>query len=346
MATPRWRFALQDKNGGALCPLTGATERVFRKLRNEGPSFEFAVDLEHPNAYKLLDYLDTGVPIIRGWRKEPAGTVCRYSGQVNALDEEAGEEATVKVASSPLAQLATRHTGEIKDFPFIDAGEVVRQLVVDANTEGATGIVMGTVQATANRDLTLEHKNVMEQVRELAELDPGFDYDVAPIAAGANVGTLSVYASLGVDRPGAQFGHGPGTRRNVQRVQRLEKPPVNRVRVLGDEGVYMTASLTDSIAKYGVWFEFESISDAIEADILLARANERLEGAWQRTTAFTPEPERAPLPLVDYDVGDRVRLQVRRGALRLSASPRVDGIEIRIDDEGNEEAHELTIPEV
>lgn len=352
-----WRWALQSPAGLTVSTLRSAFDRELDYQRNEPAVLTLALDHDTADAERLYQQLENGIPIIRGWRLEPQPdtstlAVIRFAGHVLGLDESTSEAIAV-TAVAPPGRLAYRITAEIDDHPFEDGGEIFRQLVEDQNLIDATGAVMGVVEATVPRDLTYENREVHEAIGELTEFQDGPDYDVAPVAAGAVLGTVNVYRQMGVDRtaPGASvgFGYGRGTVGNCVDARRRWLPPRNRVRVIGDDSVTREKSDAGSIAKFGTFASTDQLADTVDAGVLDARAQELLAPGWRRLVEVDPDPRKTdrqgnlitPRPWLDYWLGDVVQVAVRKGAWNRVDAARIDGVKIAVGDDGLEDSHEL-----
>lgn len=353
-----WRFALQSPSGATVSLLRQAFDREFDFQRSQPAAFDLKLDHEAEDAYRLLEQLEQGVPIVRAWRLErqpdtSIRPVIRFAGHVLGVDEQTSDAITV-TALQPPGKFAHRITSELDDHPFEDGGEIFRQLVEDQNAIDATGAVMGTVETTAPRDLTYENREVLEALGELTEFQDGPDYDAVPIDAGATLATLNVYRAMGADRTAAGavvgFGYGPGTLQNCLDARRRWLPPRNLVRVIGDDSLTRDKSDALSRQRFGTFAATDQLADTVDADALDARAQELLAPGWRKLVEVDPDPRKrnertgeliTPAPWLDYWLGDVVQVDVRKGAWNRVDAARVDGIGISIGNDGRESAHEL-----
>lgn len=345
-----WHFHLQSPSGALLTTLSEAFDRRLSFGRNRIPEVSFALDSEDEDAQVLEDALANSTPILRCSRDEEQASgpdvarVLRFAGIIPIAEEEAGAEAIVRpLAKGPLARLDEWPSADLRDFPFVDAGQIAWALIADANAEAPTGIVQGTIQTTVARDVTYERRAVGPAIAELSELDGGYDYEVAALDQGATLGRFDVFASQGTYRKSAVFGYGAGTVANVTSAKRLTRPPRNWVLVIGDEGVSQLRTDPLSIARFGRWPHVATMSDVIEADVLGAKAQGLIQPTPIRIVEFTPDPALAPVPLTDYGIGDGVALSIRRGSFRFDGTPRIDSIEIALDSGGDEAEHTITV---
>lgn len=335
-----WTFVLQSHTGAQLIELSNVGElsaagsRRLAFKRNTAAELQFALSHDDTEAQLLLDALANGIPQVVGWRKGGSDPkVKRFGGVWAPMEEELAEATAVTVnARDRFGVLEGRVTAELDDHPGEDAGEVMRQLVVDQNAVKDTGITIGSIQSSTAVDVTYEYKNVAEAFGELAGIDLGPDFEVTPD------GVLNVYAEQGSVKDAAKFEHGPGTLDNCQSVRRTTRYPRNRVIVVGDEGVVAQVDDATSQDRYGIWAHVESLSDQIDATILRARAQSLIKPSPVEVITFTPElaADSCPVPWDDFWLGDTVGFYARRGAFERAAQVRVNQIELLVDDEGNE----------
>lgn len=357
-----WLWALQDAAGSNLSVLSGARERKLSYRRSSTPEATLKLDLEHDDAYVLQEALAIGgggLPRLRCFRVEEQadGTdlaVCRFAGTNPVLDE-GTDDGTVGVTfRGAFEVLEGRFVGELFTWArdITPAADIAVDLITEADDVFPTGIVIGNVEVTEPRDATYDLKRVADAV---AELSDAFDFELVPLAdatgQGFDLARFDAWIRQGTDRPEAVFGYGEGTVGNCHGAGRKTTAPRNRVFVTGDEGIVGFAEDTDSQDRYGVWTHTESMSDVLDLSVLTARAQALLQPAPQRVVTFSPNPAKVdddgelitPQPWRDYWLGDTVRLTIREGSFVYDGAPRVDGVDIDIDDEGFESGHDLTI---
>jgi hypothetical protein len=340
---------LADGRGAAIADLAAPlTVTYARNGRPEVTGLELSHDEEFAGV--ILDALAGGVPQLRGFRDG----VLRFSGELASGDELAEEASTLKpVFRGAFSRLlpeganGARYTAAVRTFPFNDQGDIAWTLIDEANADDPTGIVEGTIEPSVFRTRSYEHKAVGEAIVELSQVEGGFDFEVEPLDPTVNAGALgafNVYRKQGVDRPEVVFGYGPGTLGNCLSARRTTTLPVNRVRVLGVNGVPpVEVSHPGSIAVYGERMLIVNASDVSESATLVAKANAALRPFPVQVVGFTPDPALAPQPWDDYWLGDSVRAHIARGSFRADLAPRVNTVAVAIDAEGNEESHTLTI---
>lgn len=357
-----WLWALQSPVGSTLSLLSGARSRHLAYKRTSTPEATFELDLEHDDAYVLEEALAAGgggMPVLRCFRLEEQVdgstlAVCRFAGILDSMSETAAGGSNTVTFAGAFDVLEGRFTETLFARDLEPAADVAVELIDETETlDGPTGILIGAVGVTEPRDVTYEdRKRIADGILDLAD---AFDFEVVPLAnatgQGADLGRFDAWTRQGIDRPEAVFGYGEGTVGNCDEATRNTVRPRNRVYVTGDEGLVGIAEDTASILKYGVWTYVESMSDVIDGTVLDARAEALLQPAPIRTVTFTPDPSKVdddgtsltPRPWLDYWLGDTVRVSVRKGAFSYDGSPRIDGIELTIDDDGYEAGHSVAV---
>ena len=345
-----WRAVLADHLGENLAELPGNfdTERFLDR-----PGGPHTLELSHEDALAglVIDALRNGLPRFYGYRRESGAWVLRAAGQWRPMDDEAsGDKSTRSLAfQGAMSQLAGRltgrdgagMTGELVEYLGEQIGAVAQAIVETADTDDDLGIQIGTVEATTVRDvLTYEWKDALAALDDLSTGDGSIDWLDDPIRDGADFGELNVYDDVGTEQPGALLGHGPDTIDNCTSARQSWRLPRNHVVVIGDEGVYQQWEDTTSISRYGRWTHVETVSDVIEADILLDRAQKLIRPNPVRVVTMTPDPADAPTPGIDYDAGDTIPYHIDRGHFQAAGEARLSGYKITVED-GIEAQHEI-----
>lgn len=227
---------------------------------------------------------------------------------------------------------------------------------------------IGSFPAAKNRIYTIaKGANIAQEIQRLVDIENGSDVWLNP-----GTRKLFVYDKKMTDRPNTVFGYNWGPN-NLKQLARSFDPSslVNYLYVVGadigvvpayadTQGVTFPSPTTnpplmgdDTQEVYGLWEETAALSDGRTTDILLAYAGSEvlLRSIPRQQYTLTPIPwtsERTgnvPEPFVDYDLGDKVYFSART-ARRVSIQKqgvRVFGINVGINDDGNEEIGQLQV---
>lgn len=181
-------------------------------------------------------------------------------------------------------------------------------------------------------------------------IDPVYD----PMNRPGIIGELLIAPSIGIARPGALFGWDQWPR-NVVDVSRVRDGLArkNRVMYYAGRGGLPTTIEEDaaSVAKFGLYFEqrFWPGQKKVETVQEMARRAVALLAEGQHTYTLSPAAARAPIPLIDYHVGDEVPLYASRNLREpIATDLRVESIPIDIGNDQLERVANLlvSVPEV
>lgn len=371
-----WVWVLADAGGNALCELTTAAGRQIAYKRNNYAEATFSLGHADDAAALLLNAAaNTGMPTLRCYRKGPndSAGVLKFHGYCapfsESLDENTG--ALSLVFRSPFARLCSDGvgSGRFTDASIScvqqDAGQIAASLVSQYGGSGDNGgafgfapntfdksfagLLNGTITATVLRDRTYQFSPVGEAIIALSQVLDGFDFDETfsepvlwPVASGVGpsvaLAKFNVYASQGIDNPGARFEYGPTTLNSVRAVERTTAPPINTVRMIGANNLFSYYEDTTSVGQYGRWWTQQQQPDIIEQATLDARARALIRSKPVKTLTFTPDLglDSCPKPWDDFWLGDTVRFYGRKDAFSENLSVRVNEITVSIDENGNE----------
>lgn len=353
MAT--WQWVLADDAGAQLCDLD-VPGRFLTFARNAAPEATCSLHHDEEAAWYLSRALRNGIPRLLCYRDG----ILRFRGVLDTAAEDLSDAATLTPTfRGPFARLVSggnvgaRYTGAERTFTQEDQGTIAWTLISEANATTPTGIVLGAIEPTVPRDRTYQRKAIGEAIVELSQVQGGFDFSVEPVdyddPSGAD-GAFYVYAEQGQFVEEAIFEYGHGTLGNVSQVRRTTTPPVNRVVVLGANGLVGERSDQPSIDRYGEYCLQVSATDVVEQATLDAKAEASLRPDPVRVVSFTPDPDLAPQPWDDYWLGDTLSFVARRGfrdqgesAFEEALEPRLNGLKVGVSDDGQAETHELTI---
>ncbi|MEQ8834265.1 MAG: hypothetical protein RIB67_07445 [Miltoncostaeaceae bacterium] len=343
-----WQAIITDRSGVARQYISPRDLTISPRL-NGSVEVTLGVDLREGDTSEIM----VGS---RGLRLLREGVV-RFQGPIVAPLSYAatpgGRSLSVR-AVSPLGVLASRFLRTPADaaaaeFAGTDAGAIAEALLNIANGQGQTGLRIGDVDVSVSRDRIYElGKQIGEAIEQLAGVRDGFWFRDRPVSGeGAVWAALDIlYPSPGVDRPGALFSFGEGTRDSVREFTVEVGQPVNDVLAIGalaeGDEVPLTARAEDatSVDEYGLWGAVVTYSDVSVPATLEDHAAESIEAEPPRVYTVRPLPtpitdaSRAPRLWEEFDVGDTVRLTLRSNApFDVSGvSARVIGCTLQVSD--------------
>lgn len=340
-------------------PLIAQGNRIVYCFRREAPG-PVGTDPQPPwviRAAGILmspeDQADADVPISHftaydPWQYLQARPVMNAAGALPLADG-----AIVTQTGDSIVTDVLRSTIENVGFAFVDAG----------TANGGTAYFGGTIETTAA--VAFEYQRGMSVADAwTAMCDAGnLDIVLTPIYDPRRPGythELNVYNLAGTERPSAVFAW-DRMNRSVTNYDRMHDGTpgnfINTIQAYSGQGGWPIPSLVSgpltndaSIQKYlPYWLNQFNVTQGASdptGSAILAMAQQQLTLAKQgkRTTTLNPTPERAPIPLTGYGLGDRVPVYASK-RLRVTADgyQRVQGIPITISDDGIESVPALLL---
>lgn len=235
-------------------------------------------------------------------------------------------------------------------YTATDQGLIAWGLVNTQNgrTGGDTWLRQGATTTGILRDRTYDRQLVSQLLDDLTQVLDGPDIDVIPQDGFAlttpdrTMGLFTVYARQGTDRPNAVFGYGPDILSNVQNAAITYLPVTTLATMIGTDanGVPVIGTYgTPDANGFGLLEDYSAAPDvSVQATVDAETRGAIFEEAGLRpvVTITQPLPD-APRAFVDYDAGDTIRVNIKRGAMTLTnAALRVHGFDLAIDQEGAE----------
>jgi len=342
--TPRplnYQIIIKDRAGNALGQLTNYRKVTFGKRLNNYGSASFDIMV---NDSKAPLFIDPRINTIEIWREIGFDKVLVWSGeqalsngQLNASKNNWAEI----FCFDWFEQLRHRYTGAERIFADIDAGTMARTMIDETNTDDATGITIGTISPTKNRDRTYSNQNIMEAIINLANIASGFDFEVT------NNKVFNVSSIIGTDKTNSvrlEYGHNI---KNVNIVQDFTTP-INRAIVLGEPTDATTLQRIDIDdaglqATYGLREGRLQEMDVSEVATLTDKGTAAINKYGTPLTKVDFDLVSNITPTItDFGIGDGIRLIVKDGMYNIDSEFRVFEWEMTFDKD-NQESLSLTL---
>lgn len=239
--------------------------------------------------------------------------------------------------SNPMVGPTSTTSGTTHSYVAEDPTAIAIDLFLRTNFEYPLPISLGNIQPNPNGiqwNVTYQElQNIGQAIQTLSNVEGGFDFRVDPATlqldlyyAPVKAGT-TVYGR-GVDRPNAVF-QMPG---NLSELAPTEDASVvvTQMTVLDQlsnlSQFPAPGEVTSSILAYGSWQGTQSLSDITSPTITTAYAESEVlalsapETIWIFTPLGVHGDTNVPQPLVDYDIGDFVRLQANYGCVQVPST--------------------------
>lgn len=329
--------------------------------RNQEAEARITLSLYDEAAIRLFEVLRNGIPQLRVYLQIPdaeeAAAVALpddglvFSGHwtpmsgASAVGEQSHVNLVFKDAFSILRHRFLEGTTEFSSLSNWDAGMIAKYLIDDLPfyPSGESGTTIATddawIEPSQVRERTYKYKNIAEAITELTEVIGGFDWfpvylDPRRRAKGDTM-EFHVAAERGSDRSGARFEYGDSTLFNCKSYGFTAALPVNYAIAIGAEATAGTGYDDDSRNRFRTYMTFASMSDVTKQATLIEKAADALRPNIGLVTQFTGDPAKCPLPWRDFWIGDTIRWNVDDGAMQEQSSPRVQTIEVGLDDSDN-----------
>lgn len=227
------------------------------------------------------------------------------------------------------------------------------------NITGTLRVQQGAPASSVLRDRTYEQgKRIDEIVTELAEASDGFGFVFDPLdgVAGKWATFKTYFPATRQDQPDVKFEYGEGTLANCDGFEEEITFPHNLVTAAGSTAgtvqdgapFYSRSAWWASMRRYDVFEDFLSRPDIVffspgaPWDRLDAVVNGASYGDPLAVYALKPGAD-APLLFDEFDVGDVVRLAIRRGRVDVAGSFRVAEATLAGSDDGREQLSSIVL---
>lgn len=346
----RWIFDLVDANG------TGLTEAGIVDARNRSLTFQlgapsicsFVVPLTSDISAALGQ--DTYQPYVKAWREAADGTrVLRFYGPV-WVDEIVGDgstDAMMVTALDPSVYLGKRFVDQAVPYTATaeDVGEILASLIDATNDEdGDTGLRVDHANfsggSVADFDEGANKPSIASIIDRYRQMDSGCDFWVDPIEyAAGKIGECYAAPYRGLAVRDATFAYGNGSNANCSSMGRVRNKDNMENEANGNSGLTtIVGEYPTSISAFRRMVGYTSYTDELDTATLTARNTGRLyqRHSPARIAEYRCTPtSRAPRLFDDYDIGDIVWLDFRKG-WTFKVQQRVASAQIQISDNGLE----------
>lgn len=321
----RYEIEVQDATGKKLGQFDTFRNLKFNKrLNNYGEcSFEIpVVDSKANDLIALRVYTVWIYRVEKDYRRLVwAGEQATRTGK---LDENANNWASIGCFDW-LEQLNSRFTVYEDIYDNEDAGAIAKNLIEMTQADGSygdLGIIIGTIELTANRDRTYHSQNIMQAIIDLSNLDLGYDFEITDSRV------FNAKVIIGTDRTDSViFEYG----RNVKTASILEdfSKITNRSLVLGSaigETDMQRVEVDDTVSQviYKLREQQLSLTETSELDSFTDQgtANNAKNGTPLLTVSLTLKKSSLP-SIGDFLLGDSIKLKIKSGLYDIDEDFRV-----------------------
>jgi hypothetical protein len=340
--SPPWRFVVTDLDGEVQTFLDRlATDRRVTRTLNAPAVIEGRVPSDSPEVNIPVSgqpYLQEGIRLLYCFRREGAGGstppwVIRAAGIILEVDDQGGPDApsTTFVAYDPWQLLYARPVTDafgvlpgVAGDSYSAAGSTIALELIEntiANHGSVHLDVSGDFEETEVIDINFQQGTsvgeALDQIVETGTLDIVIDPIYETPAFPGIVGRLNFYARAGANRNNAVFAWDLPSRSAVDIGRKRDgRERANKLQYYVGQGGPAVPLETDPIAvvRFGQYWEQQFFPSQLDAAAVsgFADAQARLRSQGLVTYTLSPAPERAPIPFIDYDIGDSVPIYASR----------------------------------
>jgi hypothetical protein len=371
----RWRLVAYRRQFSNALPVVVAQLDTARGRRldqkwNSPAELTFTLDGHSPSA-ALLTELATDVVAFR-WHEPTGRDVPVFRGLIDHSEDQLSEQSAVVTftAHDYFAMLTRRTLRGSANYVITqtDQDQIVYNLMASAVPSAfspGSFLPLATVIRNPDgssrmgysgqlRDRTYVPGAVIgNAIDDLAKVQGGFDYDVAPGGPSNSWDSLRIfYPQQGITRTDTMLMYGANVSSLTRTVSSTDY--ANLVRVIGNKGsadpnaaqLYSEQWNTDSnnitITPVGLWMAVENASDVSVQTTLDEKANGDLAIQAVLSPSYTVKLRAGAYTYGMVNMGDVVPLVIQEGRLNVNTSVRVVGISYDIGDDGQEDV-ELTV---
>lgn len=325
-----YRIIVKNAAGTVLGEVINFRAVKFGKRLNTYGEAEFDMLVTDPLASTFIQLRKNTIEI---WEESNDGQELVWAGEMALLRADLQENANnwVKVKSFTwFERLYHRFTPQTVEYLEEDQGAIASDLVTTTNTDSPTGITIGTVVPTVDRDRHFYSDNIGQSIENLANVIDGFDFEVTDLKA------FNADAILGTDKTDEvvyRYGHNV---KNAQIIQDFTNP-INRAIVLGEaigEDELQRVERDDA----GLQTEFGLREGRLqEMDVSgLSTLEDKGDAAIRKYGEALLQVEfelikGASPSIANYTVGDAIRLIVQSGMFSIDGAFRVFEWEVTYD---------------
>lgn len=314
-----------DQNIGIL---TNARDLRYQQNLNRSGSFTFSISVHDPMS------ADEFLLIGQNYIKYKRNGVLRWAGQIvdtNTTLNETDEVVNVTCADW-FYLLKDKFITTEEIFTGVNEGEILQDLItyLQIQPNNDMGITFGINTSVENRDRTYFDKNVQDAFVQMSEIINGLDFEITPDRV------LNIFEKKTSDRSATHIFEYKQNISNVG-IRNDSSQIKNDLKGYGADLLIRTRDDGGSQSAYGRRQSIESFTDVFLNSTLDRHLDEilRTNGVPIQTYVLSVMPQANP-EFGSYEIGDCVRLIIKRGTVDKNIKSRIYGWNVTIDNEGVE----------
>lgn len=222
-----YRVIVKDSSGNVVGEHMSYKEIEFGKRLNNYGEGKFDIRVTDPLA---PDYVALRQNSIYIYRVKGEQVTLVWSGQQALSQADLNDKGNNWIdvhCFTWFELLYHRYTGAVVTYEATDMGAIIEDVIDTTNADDPTGITIGTITPTTDRDREYNNQNIAELMINGANLASGLDFDITDLKV------LNIYDIMGTDKTDSvvlEYGH------NIKNLTITEDfvNPINRAIVLGE----------------------------------------------------------------------------------------------------------------
>lgn len=320
-----YRIVVQNATGTKLGEFdTFKNLKINKRLNNYG-TCSFDIPVNDPKADSLVALRLYTVWI---YREDDDGSLLIWAGEMasrsGSLTSDTNNWVTINCFDW-LEILNSRFTVYEKIYDNEDAGAIAQDLIETTNADGSygdTGITIGTIEATVNRDREYHNQNIMQAIIDLSSIELGFDFEIT------NNRVLNIKSLIGEDKTDSvvfEYGHNIASGTILEDFSKI----TNRSIVLGEaigETDLQRVEVDDTVSQPLYKLREQQVSMMEQSELSTftekGQAVNAKYGAPLFTIDITIKKSSSP-SIADFSIGDSVRVKIKNGIYDIDEDFRV-----------------------
>jgi hypothetical protein len=222
-----------------------------------------------------------------------------------------------------LEQLNSRYTDDYRRFDVVDASEIAWTLIDETQTQtnGSLGITEGTLEETMDRDRSYYNQNIYEAIINLSNVYYGFDFEIT------NNKVFNTYVFKGEDKTNDvifQYGKNITSARIIEDFVRITNRAIVLGEVDGEDSLQrIERNDTTSQGLYKIREYLINEMNITELDTFEEKGDSLLRKYKSPLFKIDIDLAKSSVSIVDFSVGDAIKLKIQTGIYDIDSDYRV-----------------------
>jgi hypothetical protein len=314
-----YKIIVKNNAGVTLGQFDTFKDLTFGKRLNNYGECSFAIPVNSSKAASLIALRRYTVWIYRDDDLVWSGEQALRNGK---LDNRGNNWATI-YNFDWLEQLNSRYTDDYRRFDVVDASEIAWTLIDETQTQtnGSFGITEGTLEETMDRDRSYYNQNIYEAIINLSNVYYGFDFEIT------NNKVFNTYVFKGEDKTNDvifQYGKNITSARIIEDFVRITNRAIVLGEVDGEDSLQrIERNDTTSQGLYKIREYLINEMNITELDTFEEKGDSLLRKYKSPLFKIDIDLAKSNVSIVDFSVGDAIKLKIQTGIYDIDSDYRV-----------------------